>query len=159
AEALKAKFSHAVDRLTQIIQKKIEGRGMEAVKMIMESVERCQAKRLTLTPHYDIRVEDFVVNEVLSVFKKAEEDEVKAKEEAKKRQEEEEKKSQEEKQKMLLENTTTDCLMIKTSERVIEDKGKALASEHDPLVLILQEQLATQKAEQELLKEDVKNLT
>ncbi|MCI53397.1 hypothetical protein A2U01_0074643, partial [Trifolium medium] len=39
AEALKAKFDHAVDRLTQIIQKKIEGRGMEVVKMIMESVE------------------------------------------------------------------------------------------------------------------------
>ncbi|MCI96172.1 hypothetical protein A2U01_0117472, partial [Trifolium medium] len=35
----------------------------------------------------------------------------------------------------------------------------AVASEHDPLVLILQEQLETQKAEQELLKEEVKNLT
>ncbi|MCI83516.1 hypothetical protein A2U01_0104792, partial [Trifolium medium] len=32
-------------------------------------------------------------------------------------------------------------------------------SEHDPLVLILQEQLATQKAEQEQLKEEVKNLS
>ncbi|MCI39463.1 hypothetical protein A2U01_0060695, partial [Trifolium medium] len=31
--------------------------------------------------------------------------------------------------------------------------------DHDPLVLILQEQLASQKAEQEILKEDVKNLT
>ncbi|MCI87294.1 hypothetical protein A2U01_0108576, partial [Trifolium medium] len=51
---------------------------MKAVKMIMESVERCQVKRLTLTPHYDPRVEDFVVNEVLSVFKQAEEEEVKA---------------------------------------------------------------------------------
>ncbi|MCI58648.1 hypothetical protein A2U01_0079903, partial [Trifolium medium] len=40
-----------------------------------------------------------------------------------------------------------------------EDKGKAVASEHDPLVLILQEQLVTQKTEQELLKEEVKNLT
>ncbi|MCI67294.1 hypothetical protein A2U01_0088552, partial [Trifolium medium] len=29
------------------------------------------------------------------------------------------------------------------------------ASEHDPLVLILQEQLETQKAEQEQLKEDI----
>ncbi|MCI97625.1 hypothetical protein A2U01_0118926, partial [Trifolium medium] len=37
--------------------------------------------------------------------------------------------------------------------------GKAVASEHDPLVLRLQEQLATQKAEQELLIEEVKNLT
>ncbi|MCI43494.1 hypothetical protein A2U01_0064731, partial [Trifolium medium] len=64
----------------------------------------------TLTPHYDPRVEEFVVNEVLSVFKQAEEEE-------------------------------------------------AAASEHDPLVLILQEQLPTQKAEQELLKEEVKNLT
>ncbi|MCI84240.1 hypothetical protein A2U01_0105516, partial [Trifolium medium] len=33
------------------------------------------------------------------------------------------------------------------------------ASEHDPLVLILQEHLVTQKAEQELLKEEVKNLS
>ncbi|MCI85651.1 hypothetical protein A2U01_0106930, partial [Trifolium medium] len=31
--------------------------------------------------------------------------------------------------------------------------------EHDPLVLMLQEQLATQKAEQEILKKEVKNLT
>ncbi|MCI12193.1 hypothetical protein A2U01_0033296 [Trifolium medium] len=46
-------------------------------------------------------------------------------------------------------------MVIETSE----DKGKAIASEHDPLVLLLQEQLATQKAEQELLKEEVKNLT
>ncbi|MCI58426.1 hypothetical protein A2U01_0079681, partial [Trifolium medium] len=46
-------------------------------------------------------------------------------------------------------------MVIETSE----DKGKAVASEHDPLVLILQEQLATQKAELELLKEEVKNLT
>ncbi|MCI56784.1 hypothetical protein A2U01_0078035 [Trifolium medium] len=40
-----------------------------------------------------------------------------------------------------------------------EDKGKAVAYEHDPLVLLLQEQLAAQKAEQEKIKEDVKNLT
>ncbi|MCI40768.1 hypothetical protein A2U01_0062001, partial [Trifolium medium] len=35
----------------------------------------------------------------------------------------------------------------------------AVASEHDPLVLILQEQLATQNAEHELLKEEVKNIS
>ncbi|MCI51066.1 hypothetical protein A2U01_0072310, partial [Trifolium medium] len=34
-EASKAKFSDAVDRLSQIIQKKVEGRGMEAVKMML----------------------------------------------------------------------------------------------------------------------------
>ncbi|MCI50548.1 hypothetical protein A2U01_0071792, partial [Trifolium medium] len=50
-------------------------------------------------------------------------------------------------------------MVIETSERVIEDKGKVVASEHDPLVLMLQEQLLTQKAEQELLKEEVNNLT
>ncbi|MCI39588.1 hypothetical protein A2U01_0060820, partial [Trifolium medium] len=60
---------------------------------------------------------------------------------------------------MLTEKVTYDNVMIESSERVIEDKGNAVASEHDPLVLILQEQLATQKAEQELLREDVKNLT
>ncbi|MCI37437.1 hypothetical protein A2U01_0058661 [Trifolium medium] len=32
---------------------------MEAVKMVMESVERCKVKRLTLTPHYDPRVEEW----------------------------------------------------------------------------------------------------
>ncbi|MCI83027.1 hypothetical protein A2U01_0104302, partial [Trifolium medium] len=63
---------------------------MEAVKMMLEFVERSKVKRLTLTPHYDPRVEDFVVNEVLTLFKQAEEEEVKAEEEAKRRQEEEE---------------------------------------------------------------------
>ncbi|MCI23541.1 hypothetical protein A2U01_0044722, partial [Trifolium medium] len=127
---------------------------MKAVKMVMESVERCKVKRLTLTPHYDPRVEEFVVNEVLSMFKQAEEEEAKAEEEEKRKQEEE-KRQQEEKQKMLTENVTSDNMMVNSSE----DKGKAVASEHDPLVLILQEQLATQKAEQELLKEEAKNLT
>ncbi|MCI61500.1 hypothetical protein A2U01_0082757, partial [Trifolium medium] len=50
-------------------------------------------------------------------------------------------------------------MVIETFVCVIEDKGNAVASEHDPLVLMLHEQLATQKAEQELLKEEVKNLT
>ncbi|MCI54033.1 hypothetical protein A2U01_0075280, partial [Trifolium medium] len=40
AEALKAKFGHVVDILTKIFQEKIEGRGMEALSLIMESVER-----------------------------------------------------------------------------------------------------------------------
>ncbi|MCI82892.1 hypothetical protein A2U01_0104166, partial [Trifolium medium] len=44
---------------------------MEAVKMMLEFVERSKVKRLNLTPHYDPRVEDFVVNEVLTVFKQA----------------------------------------------------------------------------------------
>ncbi|MCI44369.1 hypothetical protein A2U01_0065608, partial [Trifolium medium] len=57
ADALKAKFSDVVDKLSQIIQKKVEGRGMEAVKMMLEYVERSKVKRLTLTPHYDPRVE------------------------------------------------------------------------------------------------------
>ncbi|MCI83968.1 hypothetical protein A2U01_0105244, partial [Trifolium medium] len=45
---------------------------------------------------------------------------------------------------MLTEKDTFDNMVIETSE----DKGKAVAFEHDPLVLILQEQLATQKTEQ-----------
>ncbi|MCI80997.1 hypothetical protein A2U01_0102269, partial [Trifolium medium] len=57
-------------------------------------------------------------------------------------------KQQEEKQKMLTENVTSDNMVVNTSE----NKGKAVVSEHDPLVLLLQEQLATQKAEHELLK-------
>ncbi|MCI75928.1 hypothetical protein A2U01_0097197, partial [Trifolium medium] len=77
------------------------------------------------TPHYDPRVEEFVVNEVLTVFKKAEEEEAKAEEEAKRRQEEEKRKQ---------EKDTSDNMVIKTYVRVIEDKGKEVASEHDPLV-------------------------
>ncbi|MCI76310.1 hypothetical protein A2U01_0097579, partial [Trifolium medium] len=76
----------------------------------------------------------FVVNEVLSLFEQAEEEEVKAEEEEKRRQEEEEKKEQEEKLKMLTENVTSDNTVVNMSE----DKGKAVVSEHDPLVLILQ---------------------
>ncbi|MCI54875.1 hypothetical protein A2U01_0076125, partial [Trifolium medium] len=80
--------------------------------------------------------------------KQVEEEEVKAEEEEKRRkeEEEEEKKQQEEKQKRLSEFVTP------------EDKGKAVAYDHDPLVLLLQEQLTTQKAETEQIK-DVKNLT
>ncbi|MCI35446.1 hypothetical protein A2U01_0056667, partial [Trifolium medium] len=107
---------------------------MEAVKMMLEFVECSKVKRLTLTPHYDPRVDNFVVNEVLTVFKQEKEEEIKAEEEAKRRQEEEEKKKQE--------KDTSDDMVIETSVRIIEDKGKAVASEHDPLVLMLQEQLA-----------------
>ncbi|MCI50520.1 hypothetical protein A2U01_0071764, partial [Trifolium medium] len=99
---------------------------------------RCNRKRLTLTPHYDPRVEEFVVNEVLSMFKQYEEEWLKAEEEEKRRSkeeekirlEEEEKKKQEEQQRMLSVNVTS------------EHKGKAVAYDHDPLVLLLQEQLA-----------------
>ncbi|MCI56712.1 hypothetical protein A2U01_0077963, partial [Trifolium medium] len=58
-----------------------------------------------------------------------EEEEVKAKEEEKRRKEEEEKKKQEEQLKLLSVNITP------------EDKGKEVAAEPHPLVLILQEQL------------------
>ncbi|MCI74262.1 hypothetical protein A2U01_0095526, partial [Trifolium medium] len=78
----------------------------------------------------------------LSLFKQDEEAEAKAEEEKRRLEEEEKKKQEEEKQKMLAENVTSDNMMVNTSE----DKGKAVASEHDPLVLLLQEQLATQKA-------------
>ncbi|MCI45896.1 hypothetical protein A2U01_0067135, partial [Trifolium medium] len=67
----------------------IEKRGIDGIKLMKEMVERCKRKRLTLTPHYDPRVEEFVVNEVLSVFKMFEEEETKAEEEAKRREEEE----------------------------------------------------------------------
>ncbi|MCI84446.1 hypothetical protein A2U01_0105724, partial [Trifolium medium] len=72
------------------------------------------------------------------------EESVKAEEEEKRRKEEEEKRLQEEKLKLLSVNESP------------EDKGQS-AYEHDPLVLQLQEQLAAQKAEQEKIKEDVKN--
>ncbi|MCI41433.1 hypothetical protein A2U01_0062666, partial [Trifolium medium] len=41
----------------------------------------------------------------------------------------------------------------------LEDKGKQVADKPHPLVLLLQEQLAAQKAEIDQIKEDVKNLT
>ncbi|MCI51437.1 hypothetical protein A2U01_0072681, partial [Trifolium medium] len=84
---------------------------MEALKLMMESVERCKVKRLTLTPHYDLRVEEFVVKDVLPLFEKAEEEEVKAEQEQKIRKEEEDKKEQEEKLKMLTENVTSDNIV------------------------------------------------
>ncbi|MCI92639.1 hypothetical protein A2U01_0113935, partial [Trifolium medium] len=58
-------------------------------------VERCQRKRLTLTPHYDPRVEDHVINDVLSAFKSFEDELVKAEEEAKRRVEEEKRRVEE----------------------------------------------------------------
>ncbi|MCI39422.1 hypothetical protein A2U01_0060653, partial [Trifolium medium] len=85
--------------------------------------------------------------EVLSVFKSFEEEQVKAEEEEKRRLEEEEKKKQEEQQMMSSLHITS------------VDKGKEVAAEPHPLILLLQEQLAAQKAEQEKIKEDVKNLT
>ncbi|MCI39232.1 hypothetical protein A2U01_0060463, partial [Trifolium medium] len=103
-------------------------------------VERCNRKRLTLAPHYDPRVEDFVVNEVLSVFKSFEEELTKAEEE-KRRFEEEEKKKLEEQHKILSVNIAP------------EDKGKDVAEEPHPLVLVLQEQLEAHKVEQEKIKE------
>ncbi|MCI46117.1 hypothetical protein A2U01_0067357 [Trifolium medium] len=59
--------------------------------------ERCQRKRLTLTPHYDPRVVDHVVSEVLLVFKSFEEELTKAEDEAKRRVEEKKRREEEEK--------------------------------------------------------------
>ncbi|MCI43953.1 hypothetical protein A2U01_0065192, partial [Trifolium medium] len=98
-------------------------------------VERCNRKRLTLAPHYDPRVEEYVVNEVLSAFNLFEEESVKAEEEEKRRVEEEEKRRLEEEEKKKQED----------QQKLSEDKGKTIAYEHDPLVLLLQEQLAAQK--------------
>ncbi|MCI17615.1 hypothetical protein A2U01_0038764 [Trifolium medium] len=51
-------------------------------------------------------------------------------------------------------------MIVETSEQVVLDKGKsAVVSDPNPLVLKLQEDLAAQKAEQALLKEEVRNLT
>ncbi|MCI62091.1 hypothetical protein A2U01_0083348, partial [Trifolium medium] len=81
-EVLKAKIAHSVDEFVKSIQEKmIEDRGIDGLKLMEEMVERCKRKRLTLTPHYDPRVEEFVVNDVLSVFKMFEEEQIKAEEE------------------------------------------------------------------------------
>ncbi|MCI30595.1 hypothetical protein A2U01_0051805, partial [Trifolium medium] len=89
-EVLIAKFAHSVDEFVKNIQEKmIEERGVDGLKLMQEMVERCQRKRLTLTPHYDPRVEEIVVNDVLSMFKLFEEEQNKAEEEAKRIKEEE----------------------------------------------------------------------
>ncbi|MCI92189.1 hypothetical protein A2U01_0113485, partial [Trifolium medium] len=62
----------------------------------------------------------------------AEEEELRVEEE-KKRIREKEKKKQEDEQKLSTEKDTSDDMVIETYERIIEDKGKAVASEHDPL--------------------------
>ncbi|MCI38971.1 hypothetical protein A2U01_0060200, partial [Trifolium medium] len=102
------------------------------------------------------RVEDFVVNEVLSLFKQDEEERLKAEEEEKKRREEEEKKRLEEEEEKKLQEEQQKVLALNVTPK---DKGKEIAVEHHPLVLILQEQLETQKVEQENIKEEVKNLS
>ncbi|MCI67452.1 hypothetical protein A2U01_0088711, partial [Trifolium medium] len=65
-------------------------------------------------------------------------------EEKKRIEEEEEKKRQEDQSKLLV---------------LHENKGKEVATEPHPLVLVLQEQLEAQKVEQEKIKEDIKNLS
>ncbi|MCI00382.1 hypothetical protein A2U01_0021400 [Trifolium medium] len=111
-----------------------------------ESIERACMKRLTLISHEDLEQER---------LKRIEEKRLQ--EEEKKRQEEEEAQ-----QKLLSENNVAhspDYMDAETSEQDNFDKGKATVSNSDTLVLKLQEDLAAQKAEQELLKEEVKNLT
>ncbi|MCI58047.1 hypothetical protein A2U01_0079300, partial [Trifolium medium] len=39
------------------------------------------------------------------------------------------------------------------------DKGQASTSEHDPLLLLLQEKLEAQEVEQENIKKNIKNLS
>ncbi|MCI84054.1 hypothetical protein A2U01_0105330, partial [Trifolium medium] len=60
-----------------------------------EMVERCNRKRLTITPDYDPLVVDFVANEMVLALNALEEECVKAEEEKKKRLEEEENKRRE----------------------------------------------------------------
>ncbi|MCI47062.1 hypothetical protein A2U01_0068303, partial [Trifolium medium] len=103
----------------------------------------CNRKRLTLTPHYDPRVEDFVISEVLSVFKSFEEEQAKAEAEKRRLKEEEKKKKEEEKKKL---EEQQKILYLNIAQ---EDKGNEVATELHPLVLVLQEQLAAQKVEQE----------
>ncbi|MCI57619.1 hypothetical protein A2U01_0078870, partial [Trifolium medium] len=90
------------------------------------------------------RVEEIVVNEVLSVFKTFDEELTKAEEEEKRRLEEEKRRIEEEEKEEARRST----------------KGKQVVeSEPHPLVLVLQEQLQAQKVEQEKIKEDIRNLS
>ncbi|MCI39875.1 hypothetical protein A2U01_0061107, partial [Trifolium medium] len=121
-------FAHVVDNFVKTVQEKmIEERGLVGLNKMKEIFERCNRKRLTLIPHYDLRVEEIVVNEVLSAFNLFEEEFVKAEEEKKRRKEAEEKRQQEEEEKLkrLFELATQ------------EDKGQTSAYEHDPLLLIV----------------------
>ncbi|MCI14480.1 hypothetical protein A2U01_0035611 [Trifolium medium] len=108
--------------------------------MMAESIERANMKRLTLTSHFEMKQEKL------------------RREEEKKRQEKEEARK-----KLVSEDVAvngSENMNVETSDQVLLDKGKAaVVFDPDPLVLKLQEDLAAQKTEQELLKEEVRHLT
>ncbi|MCI05454.1 hypothetical protein A2U01_0026507 [Trifolium medium] len=153
-EAIKAKFADAIDNYKKVIQKKIEGRGMDFVKKIMEYAERAEMKRLTLTPHFEpgerVVLEAFekALAEGLRQFEEEEKEEeekkrlkeeqkIQAEEEQKKRQEEEAAEkliSEQEKQKMQADieaqKTRQDAMEVKV-DTVVENQ-KDIASNLKP---------------------------
>ncbi|MCI29010.1 hypothetical protein A2U01_0050214, partial [Trifolium medium] len=133
---------NALNDIEKAYRKDVKKKARENIQKMAESIERAGMKRLTLFSHEDMEQER---------LKRIEE----------KRLQEEEKKKQEEEeaQQENIAAHSSDLMDAETSEQVNLDKGKAIVSNSDPLVLKLQEELAAQKAEQELLKEEVKNLT
>ncbi|MCI37141.1 hypothetical protein A2U01_0058365, partial [Trifolium medium] len=110
----------------------IQDRGVEGIELMKEMVERCNRKRLTLTPDYDPVVVDHVANEIVLALNALEEDFVKAEEEEKKRLEEEENRRRiEEEEKMRKE----DKLLQLSMNIAPESKGKEIVAEPHPLVL------------------------
>ncbi|MCI72466.1 hypothetical protein A2U01_0093729, partial [Trifolium medium] len=67
-----------------------EDRGAEGIEFMKEMVERCNRKRLTITPDFDPFIVDHITNAMVLAFNIEEEEFVKAEEEEKKRVEEEE---------------------------------------------------------------------
>ncbi|MCI92057.1 hypothetical protein A2U01_0113353, partial [Trifolium medium] len=50
-EVVKARFAQSVDEFVKHIQEKmIEDQGFECIELMKEMVERCNRKRLTITP-------------------------------------------------------------------------------------------------------------
>ncbi|MCI43025.1 hypothetical protein A2U01_0064262, partial [Trifolium medium] len=109
--------------------KMIEDRGFEGIELMKEIVYRCNRKRLTLISHY-------------------EEEEKKRIEEENRIREEEEKNRIEEVEKMRQE----DHLLQLSVNIAPEAKGKEIEAEPHSLVLVLQEKLEAQGAEQEKIK-------
>ncbi|MCI40279.1 hypothetical protein A2U01_0061512, partial [Trifolium medium] len=111
-------------------------------------VERCNRKRLTLTPDYDPRIVDHVVNEMVLVLNALEEEFFKAEEKEKNRLEEEENRKREEEKKNRIEEEEKmrkeDQLLQLSLNIAPEAKGKEIVAEPHPLVLVLQEKLEAQ---------------
>ncbi|MCH94930.1 hypothetical protein A2U01_0015901, partial [Trifolium medium] len=145
-EAIKAKFGDAIESYGKMIQKKIEGKGMEVVRTIMKSVEEADTKLLTMKPHFEPE-EQFVLRafeKELAAGIQLFEEEMKA---------EDEKKLEKEQKRIEAEEAAK-----RQSDEMLEegsDKGKGKAvmdSEPPEYVLKMQADIEAQKIRQDVME-------